>query len=490
MKKIFLLFLILEVFFIFACNNKNELEVITENIQKLKIEVDSVNQESEHGQSTTLNFKEKDNYVVVDSSKDISMTKLEVIKTDDKSQSEDQKSISTFSKEKDKRNNEEILKKLIIGLQKVFWKLLIGILILTAISFLIIKINNAIKDYISKQLKIEEKLIKIEININHLNNELSNLKSSPTLNQQLMDENKKRQNILEENKLTDAELNNLKGKSENKWLTIAASQIGLSHLKSNPPIPCQDNFFFKSMKYDWQLAIVCDGAGSSKYSHIGSELIAKELLPQIFDKYLQTKEWYTFQKTPSANEWRDLAIRALKECHVEFAKKIENEFENKTVREYACTVILILYNSTTALSLNVGDGRGGYLNKAGDFKPLFTPYKGEESNSTVFITSPIWDTPDIFIQTNITNEPLLSVFILSDGMEKISFNCSLMQEGKWSDPNTPFKKFFYPILTQMYNTPIGKEKDLQTMWENFLKSGHKDIENESDDKTMIVSLVK
>ncbi len=490
MKNIFFIITLVTIFF-FTCSNKQDEKVSFDNIKKQLTEATSINQDRKQNQSdTTLDSEIKDNNGVTDLVKKDSLTKLDDTKTDEKSQKGVPKTSTTFSKENVKDEEKDGLDKLIVGSQKVLWKLLIGILVLTAISFLIIKINKAIKDYISAQLKIEEKLTKIENNIDHLKKELSDLKSSSTLKQQSMEEHKKMQNILEENKLTDMELNNLKEINENNWLTIAASQIGLSHLKSNPPTPCQDNHFHKSMNNDWQLAIVCDGAGSSKYSHIGSALMAKELLPQLFDKYLQTQKWYIDKKSPLDIEWRELSIKALKECHLIFTNKIQNEFENKTIREYACTVILTLYNSTTALILNVGDGRGGYLNKAGYFKPLFVPYKGKESNSTVFITSPIWDTPDIFIQTNIINEPLLSVFILSDGMEKISFNCSLMEDGKWSDPNIPFKKFFYPILTQMNNTPNGKEKNLQNMWENFLKSGHKDIANESDDKTMIVSLLK
>ena len=49
---------------------------------------------------------------------------------------------------------------------------------------------------------------------------------------------------------------------------------------------------------------------------------------------------------------------------------------------------------------------------------------------------------DTFIQTDVIDEKILSVFLLSDGMEKISFECSNLTDDVFVDANIPYKNFF------------------------------------------------
>ena len=130
------------------------------------------------------------------------------------------------------------------------------------------------------------------------------------------------------------------------------------------------------------------------------------------------------------------------------------------------------------------------LNDSGDFKSLFVPYGGDESNGTIFITSPIWDTPELFIQSDVVNEKILSIFLLSDGMEKITFECSNLTEEVFIDANIPFKKFFYPILSKINSLDIEGERKLIVEWKNFIENGNEAIKNESDDKTLLISFLK
>ena len=50
------------------------------------------------------------------------------------------------------------------------------------------------------------------------------------------------------------------------------SEIGRGHLKNN--MPCQD-FSYSFKKDDFYISVVCDGAGSCKYSRDGAEIVAK-----------------------------------------------------------------------------------------------------------------------------------------------------------------------------------------------------------------------
>jgi len=77
----------------------------------------------------------------------------------------------------------------------------------------------------------------------------------------------------------------------NSWSGWGVSEIGPLHVKEN--IPNQDSYTVK--KYSWGIvAVVCDGLGSKKYSHIGSEALVNAVAKtaQLFDF---EKDLYLFE---------------------------------------------------------------------------------------------------------------------------------------------------------------------------------------------------
>ena len=297
-----------------------------------------------------------------------------------------------------------------------------------------------------------------------------------------------------QNKLDNSELKELSGKKENRWVTVGHSAIGRSHSNAIPPLLCQDNYHFETLNETWQLAIVCDGAGSAKMSHLGSELISKSEISNNLSEELFSFDWFKKGTLPSKKEWNKYSISILEKTYSNLTTWVEKQNKETgtahSVNDFATTVMFVLYNSKGALVANIGDGRGGYLNDSGDFKSLFVPYGGDESNGTIFITSPIWDTPELFIQSDVVNEKILSIFLLSDGMEKITFECSNLTEEVFIDANIPFKKFFYPILSKINSLDIEGERKLIVEWKNFIENGNEAIRNESDDKTLLISFLK
>jgi serine/threonine protein phosphatase PrpC len=68
----------------------------------------------------------------------------------------------------------------------------------------------------------------------------------------------------------------------NIWSGWGVSEIGPLHIKEN--IPNQDSFIVK--KYSWGIVgVICDGLGSKKYSHIGSNALVSAIAKaaQLFD---------------------------------------------------------------------------------------------------------------------------------------------------------------------------------------------------------------
>ena len=270
--------------------------------------------------------------------------------------------------------------------------------------------NNLLNTDIAALRKRNEELIE---NINHLENEkrLGKNKSKSksgfggkTEQEILQIKQRVIKNSIQQNSLSQREVDDLNAEMQNRWVTVAHSAVGQNHLNITPPVPCQDNHHFETLNSNWELAIVCDGAGSSKMSHLGSEHISKKELPFNLKNELKSQNWFNQGFLPTKNEWKNLAVSILEKTYKSMLLWVERQNqENQTdysINDYASTVIVALYNSSGIMVANIGDGRGGYLNSSGNFKGLFTPFGGDESNQTIFITSPIGAKPiRLFKQT-------------------------------------------------------------------------------------------
>lgn len=380
-------------------------------------------------------------------------------------------------------------------------KVLLAILLISLIYFVFVYIRD--KNMKIKYLKLENsslrsQLLNNENQINSLKSSLENLKKGKTSIDEIKTveeinaiKSKVIAEIENENKLLKDELSILTKDCENRWITLGHSAPGSMHLKSTPSIPCQDSHYFELLENGWILSVVCDGAGSAKLSNLGSELIAKTAIPLNLKSGLSKLSWYKSNLLPSEDEWRQFVQHTFSKSLEDLKDWIlKSKYNKESEKEFATTVIISLHSSKGILTANIGDGRGGFLNNQGELKALFEPFKGDESNSTVFITSPIWEKPHNFIKSKVINEIPLSVFILSDGLEKISFSCSQMLDGIWLDPNTPYRNFFYPVLKKIKEIPKEFEFRLPDDWKNLLENGNDVIKNESDDKTMIISFLK
>ena len=430
-----------------------------------------INYISQDSLQKTINKSIKDSilknlsYKILDSIKVVlknSVRKLLIFKSEKivKTDSIEQKKSRFEEFEKDENNNAEG------NAINLFWILIISFIITLGIIFLTIKKF--------RELKKKIKLLDISVsslthtnktlyeNIKKLEDENLHLKTGKKSQEKLhvksdqeiiKIKDKVRRTSIVKNSLNSSELKKLTSELEYRWLTIAHSATGKNHIQANPQIPCQDNNHFESINDKWQLAIVCDGAGSSSMSHYGSEFISKKCIPTNIKNGLNNLKWFDKGNLPTKQEWNTLGISILRKTHDDLSSWVEHKNSqtgaNYSIQDYASTVIVALYSSIGILILNIGDGRGGYLNKTGEFKGLFTPFGGEESNGTIFITSPIWSEPQKFIQTDVINDNIISVFLLSDGMEKITFECSNLSDDVFVDVNIPYKKFFLPILSKI-----------------------------------------
>ena len=275
---------------------------------------------------------------------------------------------------------------------------------------------------------------------------------------------------------------------DDQCLVIGESVIGKSHIDSG--IPCQDSNFSQKINDGWGIAIVADGAGSAKNSHDGSKFVVHKAA-EIFIKAMIKTDWYQNNQLPLEPEWHQFSKEQLwrvKQLLDKYA-----DWRGVRVKSLACTVIIVIYSPLGILITHIGDGRAGYCDSKHVWKAMMIPYKGEEANSTVFITSDIWnDNINHFIESRIITEKIVAFTLMSDGCEKATFECSKFNPATnhWSDPNNPYPKFFQPVLKTLINMEKNQipAHEIQAKWRKFLEVGNTTLKNEPDDKTMILGI--
>jgi hypothetical protein len=284
----------------------------------------------------------------------------------------------------------------------------------------------------------------------------------------------------------------------NNWFVIASSSIGKYHLEASPPIPCQDSHYIRKLENGWGVAIVCDGAGSKKNSHIGSKYIA-EKAGELFIEYFDFKKWNHLQKLPEEQVWKKFCKKLLSKLLNDDLQKFARE-NSYDLDSLGCTIIVVIYSKFGLLTTHIGDGRAGFCTSNGIWQSVIDPHKGEEANQTIFLTSAQWCFEEDFQingisvpESRVINEKPIAFTLISDGCEKHCFETGFFDKDRevFVEENKPYPNFFNPIINtfkQMIDGKI-KEEEIQLRWDKFLKEGTKGLLNEADDKTMILGFI-
>lgn len=266
------------------------------------------------------------------------------------------------------------------------------------------------------------------------------------------------------------------------WTVVYASIMG--HLHTKEGLPCQDACEVKDLGDGWGVAVVADGAGSCQNADQGAQQTVN-LAIQHFANAVHKNKWVQKNKLPSQNQWQLLASENLgyiKEDLITFSTQKELAFES-----LSCTIIVLIYSPIGLLITHVGDGRAGYLAASGEWLSMMTPFRGEEANQTIFITSDF----EKDIESKVIEEKVSAFCLLSDGCEKSAFECNLFDKEKnlYYDPNRPYPKFFNPNLLALSKITHKSQEEMNLLWQHFLAEGTPQLKNETDDKTLILGMM-
>lgn len=275
------------------------------------------------------------------------------------------------------------------------------------------------------------------------------------------------------------------------WIAVGSSVIGSSHLSSD--MPCQDNNGFIDLANGWGIAVVSDGAGSARFSHTGSKIAVKCAIDQ-FKKAIIDRKWIEKATLPTDEEWQEvsfLMLKNIKDALSYFATK-----KQINITDLNATIIVIIHSPNGLLACHIGDGRAGYKNSQGEWRPLITPHKGDEANQTIFLPSDYWEKPYARLsgvrvpEAIVIRDTVQAYALMSDGCESTAWEFNLFNPEKkcFYDPNKPYSRFFNPCVEQVLNLCSEHIAPyiIKREWTKFLKEGNDTLRNEPDDKTLIL----
>jgi hypothetical protein len=209
------------------------------------------------------------------------------------------------------------------------------------------------------------------------------------------------------------------------------------------------------------LACIADGAGSAKYSDIGSAMACAAMLENAA-AYFETKQKFDELQLEDVIRWCDdarLRIRA------------EASVRDCGLRELATTLVVAIVAPMRSFFFQLGDGAIVVGNR-GVYGVVFWPQSGEYANTTNFITSDEYRERLDFL---MTDSRLSDVALFTDGLERLALRF---------DSHTPHAPFFEPLFRT-----VRAADDLDILNEQLRRFlGADSVQSRSDDdKTLILA---
>lgn len=246
------------------------------------------------------------------------------------------------------------------------------------------------------------------------------------------------------------------------WRPIAQRLLGPSHAADNSP--CQDSFSVDVVEDDASqtlVACVSDGAGSAKFSDVGSDVVCRTIVERA-SAFLNAGGRIEELERKDVLLWCDDVRSCLQQ---------EAAMRDCEVRELAATLCAAIVGPANSCFFQIGDG-AMILRRQGVYGVVFWPQSGEYANSTNFLTSPKYDSVLEFVSTS---SRCSDIALMTDGLERLALRF---------DGQTPHVPFFEPFFRAIRAAKdyTGLNESLQA----FLGSGPV-RDRSDDDKTLILA---
>lgn len=249
--------------------------------------------------------------------------------------------------------------------------------------------------------------------------------------------------------------------SAGNLLFASACVQGLSHMKSDPPVPCQDACLGVQFSNGYPVMVVSDGAGSSAFSHLASEFCVRRVVEACESALPRIEALTSLDASTDVNRshirhvWHNLGLDLFRETRsslLDFGSQ-----NGHRPSELNCTLILVIRTPFGFLSANIGDGRAGYHNGSSS-APLMVPFMTFTAGATYFLAKEGWEP---LFRSSAVFEPSVDYFFASsDGCQsflidngqkgpKQGIYDDILGDEAFYDHNHPYDPFFRGLIESL-----------------------------------------
>jgi hypothetical protein len=249
------------------------------------------------------------------------------------------------------------------------------------------------------------------------------------------------------------------------WRAIAAASAGTAHLARGAP--CEDRCRVAVQKSaDGEQVLwmfVADGAGSADRGGAGAEL-SVQTAADVVASHLMRASF-----TPDRG-LADACLTAVRRAIIAAA-----EADERTPRDFACTLLGVVSSPRQTLALQIGDG-GIVLDVGNGIELAITPMNGEYANATHFVTDE--DAPQrLIVRTYPQSARRAAAF--SDGLQRLALDLA---------SGTPHEPLFTRLFDVLAGAAAAEMDDLQQALLRFL-DGAGVNERTDDDKSLALAVL-
>lgn len=212
------------------------------------------------------------------------------------------------------------------------------------------------------------------------------------------------------------------------------------------------------------LTVVSDGAGSAKYSEIGSRLVV-ECFARCAIAHLRERPSLEDITQELVREWLD-----------DVRNRIFHSAEQRATepRQMAATLIGTMICSKRAIVCHIGDGACVLRRKGANLWEVPSwPAHGEYASSTYFVT----DDPEPRLDFMSIEGEFSELAIFSDGIERLALDFV---------NKSASERFFDPMFAPLTKVGPGRNRVLSASLRQFLDSPRV-LERTDDDKSLVLA---
>ena len=206
-----------------------------------------------------------------------------------------------------------------------------------------------------------------------------------------------------------------------KWKNAQTFVIGKYHITNN--MPCQDRTYYLEGNGVKVIALA-DGAGSQPNSHIGAEIVCKEICELLTNNFYEYLMYFEHEKeNPLKHKANMKELNKIIVSHVVGKVKDKALMMNVNIKELSSTLLFFAIKDNYYIQGHIGDGVivASYSENGGDrLKILSEGENGAAANITYFVTDS--DAQDHLRLASGKIDNLVGVIMSSDGAADVLFS--------------------------------------------------------------------